>query len=240
MLIRRARHFRLAATRVFGARAALTGTSHESWPGAGRRAVSLTSPPCMRRTSRLALLGSRLALAGCGGRRTTCSCTRRRPAVGSRRARPKRRSSSASRRSPPRTRRASPGADPVADAAGVALAVYPSAAPGTHPTRRHARADRRLAGRDRRVGADGAADPRADAALGSDLAAVRDRGRADRARARPASGASGGAQVIRIGDVPAPAGLHAGGDQRHRPLHAGGGDRPLRQRRRRARPSATW
>ena len=26
-----------------------------------------------------------------------------------------------------------PGADPVADAAGVALAVYPSAAPGTHP-----------------------------------------------------------------------------------------------------------
>src|SRR5664279_2664300 len=25
------------------------------------------------------------------------------------------------------------GADPVADAAGVALAVYPSAAPGTHP-----------------------------------------------------------------------------------------------------------
>ncbi len=25
------------------------------------------------------------------------------------------------------------GADPVADAAGVALAVYPSSAPGTHP-----------------------------------------------------------------------------------------------------------
>ncbi len=51
------------------------------------------------------------------------------------------------------------------------------------------------------------------------------------------SGAAGGAQVIRIGAVPEPAGPAIGGDQGQRPLHARGGDRPLRERRQRRKPS---
>ena len=78
------------------------------------------------------------------------------------------------------------GADPVADAAGVALAVYPSAAPGTHPNAVT------LAPTDDWQAAIAAsvlmAPPiqRPGAAVGRRLAAGGDRRRAVRAGARPA------------------------------------------------------
>ena len=87
----------------------------------------------MRRTSRLALAGHLLVLAGCGGRRT--DGVRARGADG---RRPVEDPDAAQKLGFPtiatkNTTRVA-GADPVADAAGVALAVFPSAASGTHPT----------------------------------------------------------------------------------------------------------
>jgi hypothetical protein len=100
------------------------------------------------------------------------------------------------------------GSDPIADAAGVALAVYPSAAPGTHPgvvalaptgdwqaaiaasvlMAPPIRAPLLLSG--------SAALPSASAVALTQLAPT-------------GSGAAGGAQVIRVGAVPAPKGLRA-------------------------------
>jgi hypothetical protein len=98
------------------------------------------------------------------------------------------------------------GTDPVADAAGVALAVYPSAAPGTHP------AAVTIAPSDDWPAAIAAsvlmAPPiRAPVLLsgaGSLPAATAD---ALSTLAPTGSGAAGGAQVIRVGSVPAPSGL---------------------------------
>jgi hypothetical protein len=99
-----------------------------------------------------------------------------------------------------------PGADPAADAAGVALAVYPSAAPGTHP------AAVALAPTDDWQAAIAASVLMASpihapillspgdelpSATSSALATLSPTG----------SGPIGGAQVITIGDVPAPRGL---------------------------------
>ena len=100
------------------------------------------------------------------------------------------------------------GADPVADAAGVALAVYPSAAPGTHP------AAVTLAPTDDWQAAIAASvlmappvgapvllsGPRTlPAATADALATLAPRG----------SGAAGGAQVIRVGAVPVTPGRRA-------------------------------
>jgi hypothetical protein len=100
------------------------------------------------------------------------------------------------------------GADPTADAAGVALAVYPSAAPGTHPgavtiaplddwqaaiasavlMARPIRAPVLLSG--------GSSLPPATADALSTLAPT-------------GAGAVGGAQVIRVGNVPKPGGMRS-------------------------------
>ena len=113
------------------------------------------------------------------------------------------------------------GADPVADAAGVALAVYPSAAPGTHP------GAVTLAPTDDWQAAIAAsvlmAPPiRAPMLLsGSGVAAARRPRDALAELAPTGSGAAGGAQVIRIGDVPEPQRSARGDDPGHRPLRAG-------------------
>lgn len=97
------------------------------------------------------------------------------------------------------------GADPVADAAGVALAVYPSAAPGTHP------AVVTLAPSDDWAAAIAASvlmappihAPVLLSGSGSLPAATTD---ALSALAPSGSGAVNGAQVIRVGPVPAVSG----------------------------------
>jgi hypothetical protein len=85
----------------------------------------------MHRTRSIALLGACLALAGCGGRATTLIKVRTESAAQS--------PVSVSEGigfpvlATKNTTRVS-GADPVANAAGVALAVFPSTVAGTHPT----------------------------------------------------------------------------------------------------------
>jgi hypothetical protein len=98
------------------------------------------------------------------------------------------------------------GADPIADAAGVALAVYPSAAPGTHPK------VVTIAPTDNWEAAIAAsvlmAPPiRAPILLSGSSALPSATADALSALAPTGAGAAGGAQVIRIGDVPAPRGL---------------------------------
>ena len=101
------------------------------------------------------------------------------------------------------------GSDPIADAAGVALAVYPSNGAGTHP------AAVTIAPTDDWQAALASAvlmapPIRAPILLSHQLRApVRQRRRA-RSRSPPTgSGVIAGAQVIRVGDVPAPGGEHS-------------------------------
>jgi hypothetical protein len=100
------------------------------------------------------------------------------------------------------------GADPAADAAGVALAVYPSAAPGTHPAAvaisptddwQAAIASSVLM----------AAPVHAPILLSPSSALPSATSSALTTLAPTGSGSLGGAQVITIGDVPAPKGLRA-------------------------------
>ncbi|MBV9196194.1 MAG: cell wall-binding repeat-containing protein [Solirubrobacterales bacterium] len=98
------------------------------------------------------------------------------------------------------------GADPVADAAGVALAVYPSSGAGTHP------AAVTLAPTDSWQGALAAsvlmaAPVRAPILLSGSEALPSATADAVKVLAPAGSGATAGAQVLRVGDVPAPAGL---------------------------------
>jgi hypothetical protein len=100
------------------------------------------------------------------------------------------------------------GADPVADAAGVALAVYPSAAPGTHP-----RAVT-LAPQDDWQAAIASsvlmARPiRAPVLLSSPGSLPRATADALSVLAPAGAGTTGGAQVIRVGNVPQPNGLRS-------------------------------
>ena len=67
---------------------------------------------------------------------------------------------------------------------------------------------------------------------GSALAAVGHRADAFEALAPTGSGAAGGAQVIRVGDVPRLGGMRTVVDPRARPVRARRRDRPVRQRRR--------
>ncbi len=98
------------------------------------------------------------------------------------------------------------GGDPVADAAGVALAVYPSASTGTHPSAVV------LAPTDDWQAAIAssvlmAAPTRAPILLSGSSSLPSATSDALRALAPTGSGAAGGAQVIRVGDVPKPSGL---------------------------------
>ena len=100
-----------------------------------------------------------------------------------------------------------PGADPIADAAGVALAVFPSAAPGSHPT------TVTLAPTDDWQAAIAAsvlmaAPIHAPVLLSGPTSLPAVTSEALSALA-PTGGPAGGAQVIRIGSVPAVAGLRS-------------------------------
>ncbi|MHB8656572.1 MAG: cell wall-binding repeat-containing protein [Solirubrobacteraceae bacterium] len=100
------------------------------------------------------------------------------------------------------------GGDPTADAAGVALAVFPSAAPGTHP------GAVTLAPTDDWQAAIAAASlmapPVRSPILLSGHAALPLATRSALDLLAPTgSGAAGGSQVIRVGDVPTPSGLRS-------------------------------
>ena len=102
------------------------------------------------------------------------------------------------------------GVDPVSVAAGVALAVFPSAAQGTHPTAVT------VAPTDDWEAAIAAsvlmAPPiRAPILLSGSASLPRATSNALNLLAPTGSGPAGGAQVIRVGDVPALRGLHGAG-----------------------------
>ena len=159
----------------------------------------------MRRTAWLALLGICLVLAGCGGRRTTVFIHE-----GTTGAVQSSTPNAAQQLGFPTTATKNttrvPGADPVADAAGVAIAVYPSASSGTHPTAVT------LAPTD-----DWQAAIASSVLMSSPIrapillsgatslpSATKD---ALTALAPTGAGSIRGAQVIRIGDVPTPSGV---------------------------------
>lgn len=101
-----------------------------------------------------------------------------------------------------------PGADPAADAAGVALAVYPSAAPGTHP---YAVTIAPTDDWEAAIASAALMAPpiRAPLLLAGRASLPPSTAAALRALAPSGSGAAGGAQVIRIGDVPTPSGVRS-------------------------------
>ena len=159
----------------------------------------------MRRTAWLALLGICLVLAGCGGRRTTVFIHE-----GTTGAVQSSTPNAAQQLGFPTTATKNttrvPGADPVADAAGVAIAVYPSAAGGTHPTAVT------LAPTDDWQAAIASSvlmsSPiRAPILLSGSTALPSATKDALKSLAPAGAGSIGGAQVIRIGDVPTPSGV---------------------------------
>jgi ell wall binding domain 2 (CWB2) len=159
----------------------------------------------MRRTSRLALLGICLVLAGCGGRRTTVFVHE-----GSTGPVQSSTPNAAQQLGFPTTATKNttrvPGADPVADAAGVALAVYPSAAAGTHPTAvTLAPTDNWQAA----IASSVLMSPpiRAPILLSGATSLPSATNDALTALAPTGAGTAGGAQVIRVGDVPTPSGV---------------------------------
>ena len=159
----------------------------------------------MRRTSWLVLVGVCLVLAGCGGRRTTVfvhesttgAVKSSTPNAGQKLGFPTIATKNTTR---------VPGADPVADAAGVALAVYPSAANGTHPTAvtlaptddwQAAIASSVLMSSPIRAPILLSGSTSLPSATKDTLTTLAPTG----------AGSIGGAQVIRIGDVPSPSGV---------------------------------
>jgi hypothetical protein len=161
------------------------------------------------RASRIAIAAVALALAGCGGSTrllgspgaapiivTVGSTT---PQAGQKLGFPVLATKNTTRVS---------GADPIADAAGVALAVFPSAAPGSHPTAVT------IAPTDDWQAALAAsvlmAPPiRAPILLSDRTALPSATVSALDSLAPTGAGTAGGAQVIQIGDVPKPSGLRA-------------------------------
>jgi ell wall binding domain 2 (CWB2) len=98
------------------------------------------------------------------------------------------------------------GSDPIADAAGVALAVYPSSGAGTHPSSvAVAPTDDWQAA----IASSVLMAPPIRAPLLLSVSSSLPSATADAlsALAPSGSGAAGGAQVIRVGDVPSPAGM---------------------------------
>jgi Cell wall binding domain 2 (CWB2) len=151
------------------------------------------------------LIATALLLAGCGG--TTELITGPGPRVGV-----QSKTSQASQKlgfpivATKNTTRVA-GADPIADAAGVALAVYPSAGTGTHPTAVV------LAPSDDWQAAIASsvlmsAPIRAPILLSGPSSLPPATADALTTLAPTGSGAIAGTQVIRVGDVPKPSGLH--------------------------------
>lgn len=100
------------------------------------------------------------------------------------------------------------GVDPVADAAGVALAVYPSTAPGTHPQAvTIAPTDDWQASLASSVLM--AAPLKAPILLSGSSGLPTATHDALSSLSPTGAGAAGGAQVIAVGDVPKPSGLHS-------------------------------
>ncbi len=100
------------------------------------------------------------------------------------------------------------GADPAADAAGVALAVYPSSAPGTHPgvVTLAPEDDWQAAIASAVLMAPPIRAPVLLSGPGTLPSATSD---ALTELAPTGSGVVGGAQLIKIGDVPGPSGMHS-------------------------------
>ena len=158
----------------------------------------------MRRTSVLVLMAACVAVAGCGGRRTevlikpsTTGVRSDTPQAGQQLGIPALATKNTSRVD---------GADPVVDAAGVARAVYPSTASGTHPTAVT------LAPTDDWQAALASAvlmapPIRAPVLLSGSSSLPSATIEALGALAPTGAGTAGGAQVIRVGDVPSPKGL---------------------------------
>jgi ell wall binding domain 2 (CWB2) len=158
----------------------------------------------MRRTFRLALLGICVVLAGCGGRRTTVF-VHEGPTGAVKSSTPNAAQQLGFPTIATKNTTRVPGADPVADAAGVALAVYPSAAAGTHPTAvTLAPTDDWQAA----IASSVLMSPpiRAPILLSGPSALPSATKDALTALAPIGAGTAGGAQVIRIGDVPTPSG----------------------------------
>jgi putative cell wall binding repeat protein len=156
----------------------------------------------MKRISRLALLGACLTLSACGGggtkilREPATNVQGKTPQGGQQLGFPSLATKNTTRVA---------GADPIADAAGVALAVYPSAAAGTHP------AAVTLAPTDDWAAAIASAvliapPIRAPILLSGSSSLPSATADALGALAPTGSGALSGAQVIRVGDVPKPSG----------------------------------
>jgi len=158
----------------------------------------------MRWTRVLAILGACVAVAGCGGgsqlvHRTTESSGPTIVVSGSKLSFPAIATKNTTRVA---------GSDPVADAAAVALAVYPSTTSGTHP-----RAVTIAPTADWQAAIASSvlmASPiRAPLLLSGSSSLPAATARTLDALAPSGSGAVGGAQVIRVGSVPAPSGLRA-------------------------------
>jgi ell wall binding domain 2 (CWB2) len=156
----------------------------------------------MQRISLLALAGACLALAACGGETKTVSlptASASSPQAGQRLGFPSLVTKNTNRVA---------GRDPVADAAGVAIAVYPSAAAGTHPTAVT------IAPTDDWQGTIASAvlmapPIRAPILLSGSSSLPSATSDTLGTLAPTGSGAIGGAQVIRVGDVPRASGLRS-------------------------------
>lgn len=165
----------------------------------------------MRRRTLAIMLGVSLALAGCGGGTKLLKSSDRSPAAtvtvgtpGGTRALQKLDFPSVATKNTTRVA----GADPVADAAAIALAVFPSAAPGTHPTAvtLAPTGDWQAALAASVLMAPPIGAPVLLSPAGSLPA---DTSGALAALAPTGSGAVGGAQLIRVGAVPTPGHLRA-------------------------------
>ena len=203
-------------------------------PETGRRANVNAR---MRRTSWPALLGICLALAGCGGRTTVF--IHEQPTTGVQSSTPKAAQQLGFPSVATKNTTRVAGADPVADAAGVALAVYPSAAAGTHPTAVT------LAPTDDWQAAIASSvlmsSPIRAPILLSGFASLPSATKDALATLAPTgAGSIGGAQVIRIGDVPDA--VRASGRRRSpAPIPTSSPRRSIASSARPpARPRATW
>jgi hypothetical protein len=165
------------------------------------------SAPMRRRPLAVLLLGAAVAVSGCGGTKLLHRSTVSTVTVGV----PTRGASAPGLGFPSlatkNTTRVA-GSNPVADAAGVALAVYPSAAPGTHPG---AVALAPTNDWQAAIAASVLMAPpiRAPILLSGSTALPSVTGQALAQLAPSGSGSAGGAQVIRIGSVPRVPGLRA-------------------------------
>ena len=157
----------------------------------------------MRRTGPLAALAACAALAGCGGGTTQLI---RGPVIGVQAKTPEAGQKLGFPAVATKNTTRVAGADPIADAAGVALAVYPSSGSGTHPPAVA------IAPTDDWQAAVAAsvlmATPvKAPLLLSGPSNLPSATADALKALAPAGAGATAGAQVLRIGDVPAPDGL---------------------------------